>query len=280
MEPQTHTHIHTHTHYTHTHTHTHTLHTQTHTHKLFLYMSVWMSSVIHTHLDVTRQYSCSGLEHLDITKQYNCSGLEHLDVTRQYNCLGQVHLDITRQHNCLGPEHLDITRQHICLGPEHLDITRQYNCLGPEHLDVTGQYNCLGLEHLDVTRQYNCLRPEHLDITRIILTPLGSTAAQDCMDQKMSFLSPPPSPKKNCTPFGNATHIRIFFFLLQICFPAEDRISPSEICSQNSEIRGNEEEFYALIIVKQFWTHLWTTGFCCCFPGVTPAVFSCWPFKW
>ena len=36
------------------------------------------------------------------------------------------------------------------------------------------------------------------------------------------------------------------FFLLQICFPAEDRIFPSEICSQNSEIRGNEEEFYAL----------------------------------
>ena len=177
-----------------------------------------MSSVIHTHLDITRQYSCSGLEHLDITKQYNCSGLEHLDVTRQYNCLGQVHLDITRQHNCLGPEHLDITRQHICLGPEHLDITRQYNCLGPEHLDVTGQYNCLGLEHLDVTRQYNCLRPEHLDITRIILTPLGSTAAQDCMDQKMSFLSPPPSPKKNCTPFGNATHIRIFFFFITDLF--------------------------------------------------------------
>ena len=37
-----------------------------------------------------------------------------------------------------------------------------------------------------------------------------------------------------------------FFFLLQICFPAEDRIFSSEICSQNSEIRGNEEEFYAL----------------------------------
>ena len=37
------------------------------------------------------------------------------------------------------------------------------------------------------------------------------------------------------------------FFFLQIFFPAEDRIFSKEICSQNSEIRGNEEEFYALI---------------------------------
>ena len=42
-----------------------------------------------------------------------------------------------------------------------------------------------------------------------------------------------------------------FFFFLQICFPSEDRIFSSEICSQNSEIRGNEEEFYALVHYKK-----------------------------
>ena len=45
---------------------------------------------------------------------------------------------------------------------------------------------------------------------------------------------------------GMRPKYEFFFFFLQICFPAEDRIFSSEICSQNSEIRGNEEEFYAL----------------------------------
>ena len=39
------------------------------------------------------------------------------------------------------------------------------------------------------------------------------------------------------------------FFFYWFFFPAEDRISSKEICSQNSEIRGNEEEFYALLCI-------------------------------